>query len=270
MSTELLEWLPRIDLFLMALAGGLLILLNLRLLNHWSSPKPLPLWSDVVAPAAIVIGVTLGAFATFQPTGMILSGSWILVLGFVAGMLRLSLRDELHGAPFFGGLSALARRLGRGLPWLSVLIGVGLGLYAGSVLAVGAARPAWSSMLLPVFFLGYGLAAAAGALVLARPDPDADAVRRTEVLYVALALACGAAYIFSTPVAWSVGGLGGPGVVLWSVGLGVGLALPLVLAVGASTWRRLRPLADRATPWLILLGGLVMRQALVAASQGRV
>jgi formate-dependent nitrite reductase membrane component NrfD len=261
--------LPRVDLFLMTLAAGLLILLNLRLLHHWSAPKPLPLWADIVAPAAILLGVTLGAFVTFQPTDAILSGSWLLVLGFVVGILRLSQRRELRHVPLCAGLSALAGRLGRGLPWLSVLIGVALGLYAGSVLAVVGARPAWSSLLLPIFFLGYGLAAAAGVLVLARPRPDAEAVRRTEVLYVALALAAGAAYIYNTSLVWSLGALGGPGAALWTVGLGAGLALPLVLAVGASAWRGLRPLADRATPWLILLGGLVLRQALVAASQAR-
>ena len=107
-----------------------------------------------------------------------------------------------------------------------------------------------------------------GVLVLARPGRDADAVRRTEVLYVGIALTLGTAYVLSAPAIRSAITAGWFGVALWALGLGIGLALPFVLALGAATWRGLRPIADRATPWLILLGGLVLRQALMQAAQG--
>jgi formate-dependent nitrite reductase membrane component NrfD len=254
------DWFLGVALFLMTLAAGLLILFNLRTLHHWSAPKPLPLWADLVAPLAIIGAVALAG-------ARIPWAIWLVVLAFVASVLRVCLRSEASHWPGARALAGLADRLGRGLPWFGVAVGLCLGLDAGYLLATLTAQPAWSRLILPPFFLGYGLAAAAGILVLARPQRDAEAVRRTEVLYVGIALGLGAAYILGTPAFWGAD-LAWPGVVLWCLGLGAGLALPLALALGASAWHRLRPLADRATPWLILVGGLFVRQALWYAAQG--
>ena len=148
-----------VDLFLLTLAGGLLILLNLRTLHHWSAPLPLPLWADVIAPIAIIAGATLLALDTDASVQTV---SWLIVLAFAAAIARLCQRSEIRRVPVLGTIAALADRLGRGLAWFTVLLGIALGLCAGSLLATQMARPTWSGLMLPVFFLGYGLAGAAG------------------------------------------------------------------------------------------------------------
>ena len=122
--------------------------------------------------------------------------------------------------------------------------------------------------MLPLFLLGYGLACAPGLLVLTQPRRREDVVRPTEVAYVLIALVLGAAYVFSTPAAWRPLSAGWPGIVFWGIGVGVRLVVPLGPALGAWTWKRFRPVADRLTPWLILLGAVAIRQTLLYAAKG--
>ena len=142
-----------------------------------------------------------------------------------------------------------------------------------SLLATLAARPLWASLALPFFFLAYGLAAAGGVVLLTAARAEAAGVRAFLIAATALALLFGAAYVLSTPTLTRAlpptdslaGGWLGPA--FWLLGIGAGLIVPLLLEAGGLASRTLRPLVDRLAPWLILGGGLALRQALVYAGQ---
>lgn len=308
---EVWEWPVGLDLFLMSLAGGLLILANGLALWRWSQDRGasrLSIWTDVLVLPSILTGlfmlwIDLGAklqalrfFLVFEPTSAMSWGSWLIGLSMVGGTFRLAQRlthedicpmerllPLVKSAPLAGllrglmalrgGLAARADMFGRGLLALNTVLGVGLGLYTGALLATLSARPLWASVALPFFFLTYGLAAAGGVVLLTSARTQADVARRGLTVATALALAVGAAYVLTTPSLLAalppsdLLGSGWFGPAFWLAGFGLGLVIPLALELGALALRALRPLADRLTPWLILGGGLALRQALVYAGQ---
>jgi len=308
---EVWEWPVGLDLFLMSLAGGLLILANGLALWRWSQDRGasrLSIWTDVLVLPSILGGlfmlwIDLGAklqalrfFLVFEPSSAMSWGSWLIGLSLVGGTFRVAQRLTHEGTcpierllplmksgPLAGmlrglmalraGIAARADMFGRGLLVLNTALGVGLGLYTGALLATLAARPLWSSVALPFFFLAYGLAAAGGVVLLTSARTQADVARRGLTVATALALAFGAAYVLTTPALLAAlppsapfaGGWFGPA--FWVFGFGLGLVVPFIMELGALGLRTIRPLVDRLTPWLILGGGLALRQALVYAGQ---
>lgn len=305
------EWPVGLDLFLMSLAGGLLILTNGLALWRWRQDRGvsmLSVWTDVLVIPSILGGlfmlwIDLGAklqalrfFLVFEPTSAMSWGSWLIGLSLLGGTARVAQRLNAEGAcpaarllhltrvrpvawtleRMMSARAAVAERadaLGRGLLVANVLLGTGLGLYTGTLLATLAARPLWANIALPFFFLAYGLAAAGGVVLLTSARPQADGARLTVTVATALALGFGAAYVLTTPALVAAlpptapfgGGWMGP--TFWLLGIGMGLVAPLALEVGSLALRMLRPLTDRLAPWLILGGGLALRQALVYAGQ---
>ncbi|MGE3271391.1 MAG: NrfD/PsrC family molybdoenzyme membrane anchor subunit [Chloroflexota bacterium] len=308
---EVWEWPVGLDLFLMSLAGGLLILTNGLALWRWHQDhgkSQLSIWTDVLVLPCILGGlfmlwIDLGAklqalrfFLVFEPTSPMSWGSWLIGLSLLGGLARTAQRLNEPGvcpadrllqiswmrpaARMLGGVAALraaiawrADLLGRGLLATNVVLGTGLGLYTGALLAMLAARPLWANGALPFFFLAYGLAAAGSVLVLTSGRTQMDAARLALTAATFLALFFGAAYVLTTPALLAAlpptapfaGGWFGP--TFWGLGIGMGLVVPLGLEIGAMITRTLRPLVDRLTPWLILGGGLALRQALIYAGQ---
>ena len=115
-----------VDLFLLTLAGGLLILLNLRTLHHWSSPLPLPLWADLVAPVLIMVGATLLALDIGATVRAV---SWLIVLAFAAAIARLA--SALRSAAYRASAQSPRWPIVSAAVWPGsrVLLGIALGLY---------------------------------------------------------------------------------------------------------------------------------------------
>ncbi|MFN8570338.1 MAG: NrfD/PsrC family molybdoenzyme membrane anchor subunit [Kouleothrix sp.] len=308
---EVWEWPVGLDLFLMSLAGGLLIVTNALALLRWRQDRGdsrLSAWTDALVVPSILLGlfmlwIDLGAklqalrfFLVFEPSSAMSWGSWLIGLSLLGGVARIAQRFSrppvcpMSRLPWLaklgpakllirammkarGAVAWRADQLGRGLLVANVLLGLGLGLYTGALLATLAARPLWANLSLPFFFLAYGLAAACGVVLLTTTRAEADRARTLLSAATALALICGGVYVLTTPALTHAlppstpfaGGWLGP--TFWLLGIGAGLVVPILLEAGALVTRTLRPLVDRLTPWLILGGGLALRQAIVYAGQ---
>jgi formate-dependent nitrite reductase membrane component NrfD len=163
-------------------------------------------------------------------------------------------------------------RVRRVVGFVSIVTGVGLGIYTGILLSALGARPLWSSGLLGPLFLVSGLSTAAAFAHWASPEPE-ERVQLAWLDNLFLATELGLIVLLLVGLASSTGAhaeaarllLGGPYTAVFWVGVvGLGIVLPLVVQSLAVTHRIVHtPIA----PVLVILGGLALRFVIVAAGQ---
>jgi formate-dependent nitrite reductase membrane component NrfD len=193
----------------------------------------------------------------------------------LAGVLLDPPRRLLRIAP---ALDPWCRRLAddmrvrRSAGFLSITIGVALGIYTGILLSSLGARPLWSSALLGPLFLVSGLSTSAAFAHWASPEPaEREQMAWLDNLFLTIELGLIAFLLvglLSSSAAHADAArllLGGPFTAVFWVGVvGLGILLPLVIQSLAVTHRVAHtPIA----PLLVLLGGLVLRFVIVYAGQ---
>jgi formate-dependent nitrite reductase membrane component NrfD len=227
-------------------------------------------------------------FTTFELASPMSWEAWLL-LAVVPATLLLGLsglRDDeaerlagwgpvralrLGGPLRWGRRVALARE--RGLVWLNLALGVGLGAYPGFLLGTLIARPAWhSAVLAPLFLVSALLTGAALMRLFSLIDEEhrilrgvnlgAIALQMALVALFALWLATGA--VASQQAAATLLFGGRFTALFWSLVVVAGLLVPLVME-GLEARRQLRHTA--VAPVLLLLGGLSLRWIVVLAGQ---
>jgi formate-dependent nitrite reductase membrane component NrfD len=251
------------------LAGGLLLIFDL-----W---QPLRFWHMLVSTTPGNGGLV------FKPWSPMSLGSWALVtFGLVTSVtfLEVLVRDRVIAA----GITDQAVKLldgARGSAWnaAGALVALFIASYTGVLLSVSN-QPVWSdTWALGGLFLASGLAGSAALLGwLARFRSDArsgaSVFAPLERLFPVLELALIVAFVLSLIGPGTLGEtFGFPWILLWLVafaGLVPGLASLVtarlsVTPEGAVTARTAR--AAPAVPWLVLIGVLALRAAVLFSVQ---
>jgi polysulfide reductase chain C len=251
------------------LVGGLLLVLDL-----W---QPLRFWHMLVSTTPGDGGLV------FRPWSPMSLGSWALVaFGLITAVtfLEVLVRDRIIRT----GITDRAVKLLDGTPgkaWNAVgaLVALFIASYTGVLLSVSN-QPVWSdTWALGGLFLASGLAGSAALLGwLARYRPDARASASVfallERLFPVLELALIVAFVLSLIAPGTLGEtFGFPWILLWLVafaGLTPGLTRLVtarlnVTAEGAVVARPARLAA--AAPWLVLIGVLALRAAVLFSVQ---
>lgn len=117
----------------------------------------------ILAMALIMIGIDLGhpfrfwhVFTNPQWGSLMTWMIWLHVVYMAVLLAKLAI--EVFG------VSALSKKIGTILSYISLPLGVGLVVVAGSVFGVVIGRPAWQGSMLPMFFLLSAITAGTGLL----------------------------------------------------------------------------------------------------------
>jgi len=290
---EIWDWPIAAYLFLGGLVAGLMILNGVwRLMEkHEDAPA-----STLIAPLWAPVLLSLGMFflwidlsykthvyrfyMTFQIDSPMSWGAWILILVYPAQLLAIGMSRVMRN--FTGILRPLnlpvaflqAAAFGKHkfIAWLNVIMGAGLGIYTGILLAAFAARPLWNTALLGPLFLVSGLSTAAAWNLLSKPAHDEEkTLARWDMALIAIEIILLTVYLIGLatgPASHQNAGkllLGGPYTApFWIFVVFIGLLLPF--------WLELRDLTGKfapywAAPVFVLAGGLVLRLVMVYAGQ---
>jgi formate-dependent nitrite reductase membrane component NrfD len=217
-------------------------------------------------------------YLTVEPWSPMSWGAWILLLVYpvlAAGVLLDPPKPLLDRVP---ALQPLVDWMGerpvvrRVVGFVSIVVGVALGIYTGILLSALGARPLWSSGLLGPLFLASGLSSSAAFAHWASPEPE----ERRQMAWLDnlfLAIELGLIGMLLIGLASSTEAhaeaarllLGGPYTAVFWVGVVfMGIVLPLVIQSLAVTHRIIHtPIA----PVLVILGGLALRFVIVYAGQ---
>jgi len=323
------RWEIPVDLFFAAVVSGMMILSGIALLQ---ALRPRTEAGAAERPPLLAVHAPLLAFAlvhicllalfldlshklyvwrlylTVQPASPMSWGSWMLTATY--GVLALTALTTFPArwpwlvktVPPVGALAAWLAAPARlkALAWANLVLGTGLVLYTGVLLATMVSRPLWNTMVLPPLFLASGLAGGAAMVALAArfvpvaasapaglvgglinaliaPLPGAARSAADAPAFTRLALAglvAQAVLIFLFVIGLASGSasqiealrllLSGPFATLFWVGVvAAGVVLPLALMALPAGRTTLAPLALV----LLLAGGLALRWVLVDAGQ---
>jgi len=217
-------------------------------------------------------------YVTFEPWSPMSWGAWILLLVYLVLIAAALVHPPVFLRERVPGLAAVSRRLAgsadllRAVGAASVAGGVALGIYTGILLSALGARPLWSSALLGPLFLVSGLSSgAAFAHLLARDAEEGDRLARADNGFLVAELALTALFLIGLSTAGEAQAraagllLSGPyAAVFWTVVIGFGVLLPLVIQTLSLTQRIAH---TRMAAVLVLLGGLALRFVIVSAGQ---
>jgi len=283
-------------LFLGGLVAGIMVLLSLmELLGRRPSSRATELM-PFAAIGLLSLGMlfllldlayplhVLRFYGAFEPTSPMSWGSWLLIVVYPALLLlglgglgaeaRAGLTKRtpprLHGA--LEALLRFADRVRRPVLNVSMVLGIGLGIYTGLLLGTMVARPMWHSSVLGALFLVSGISTGAAFMMLGRLHHDEA---HLFVRWDSVAIAIELVLLFALILGYETGGtmgraagaliLGGPYTApFWGLVIVAGLLVPLTMNV--LEVRRGLP-ATRFAPFLILVGGLALRTVMVAAGQ---
>ncbi|MDP8207812.1 MAG: NrfD/PsrC family molybdoenzyme membrane anchor subunit [Candidatus Electryonea clarkiae] len=290
---EIWEWQIPGYLFLGGLVAGLMILNGVwRLFYSDKEGRSITRNGAVAAPVLLSLGMFLlfldlsykihvfRFYTTFNPASPMSWGSWILLLVYPVQILTLALPGGIERFgwrfsflnPLWDKIKIYAERYNVAVSTSNIVLGIGLGIYTGILLAVNAARPLWNVSLLGPLFLVSGLSAASAWNLLARPN---DAEKKLLVRWDIGLLGIELIFLMLIIIELSTGPIGkqaAAGLFLggnytasfWVFIVGLGILLPL--------WLEIREAIGRYVPhWLgpllVLGGGLALRIVFVYAGQ---
>ncbi len=185
------DWRVAIYLFLGGLTGGLMTMsavANLRPGKDVPGDQPCCWRIPVLAPILLSIGMLFlfldlelkshmyWFYLTFKPLSPMSWGSWILVLIYPPMILYAfaCLPDEMKAAMRKGWIRGLADTMRprlRLLARINFVCGIMLAIYTGILLSTFVARPLWNSAILPMLFLVSGMSTGtAMMIIMARKD----------------------------------------------------------------------------------------------------
>ena len=225
-------------------------------------------------------------YTTFQPSSPMSWGSWILILVYPALILMVlaylrpgfpRLATWIESLPYAGPLARLTFDLAwtfrRSAAWLSLGLGIALGIYTGILLSAFNARPFWNTGLLGPLFLVSGLSTGAAVAVLGgRKSAEGHLFTRIDIGLIVFEMALVALLLINL---WTgtriqhdaVRNLFGGDytMVFWLGFVALGLVLPLLLESVSLVWNR--AWLTVLPPLLILAGGYLLRDITVDLGQ---
>ncbi len=286
------QWQIPVYLFIGGLTAGLMILGAVSVLRDRARPTAPQKLLLFVVPILVVGMFSLFLdlehkvnvwrfYTTFQVTSPMSWGSWILLCVVPASLLLLfgTMAENWPGLNAWlvkrKGLDVLGQFAGRRLKLIAavtLVLGIGLGIYTGILLSAYGARPFWNTSVLGLLFLVSGLSSAA-ALVQWASNNETE-----EHFYSLLdiGLIAGELLLIGLMLIGMVSGpdrqqaaatlvFGGPlTVFFWVFVVMLGLLLPVLLEV---SHLKGRPLPRFLAPVFVLAGGLIFRFFIVEAGQ---
>jgi protein NrfD len=293
-------WDVSVYLFLGGIGAGIMILTALLGMRRGEEPASRWLrWMPLAVPVLISVGMAAlfwdldyklhvyRFFLAFVPASPMSWGSWLLMVVYpTTVLLGLAGLDDAElkwvtglGAVRSTGLDKVLRwvhglALGRiaALRWISLVVGIGLGIYTGILLGALGARPAWNSALLGPLFLVSGFSTGAALMMLFPVGKrEHHALLRWDMVAIAVEVALLALFLIGLGSAGEASRdaaalfLGGPFTgTFWGLVIAAGLLVPFALEAAEV---RLNLRATLAAPLLILAGGAALRFIIVAAGQ---
>ena len=180
------DWRVVIYLFLGGLSGGCMCMAavaNLRPGKEVARNAPCCWRVPVITPFLLAIGMVflfldlelkehmLRFYMTFQPLSPMSWGSWLLLFVFPA-MIAFALSavpDSVLDGMSEGALKNLIHKFRphmRFLAKINFVLGIALAIYTGILLSSFMARPLWNSSILPILFVNSGLSTGAAMMIL--------------------------------------------------------------------------------------------------------
>jgi len=180
------DWRVAIYLFLGGLTGGLMTMsavANLRPGKDVPIDQPCCWVVPVLAPIMLSVGMLFlfldlelknhmyWFYLTFKPLSPMSWGSWILLLIYPPMILfaLACLPDEMKAGMKQGwirGLADMARPWLRLLARINFVCGIVLAIYTGILLSTFVARPLWNSAILPMLFLVSGMSTGTAMMII--------------------------------------------------------------------------------------------------------
>lgn len=180
------DWRVAIYLFLGGLSGGCMCMAavaNLRPGKEVARDKPCCWKVPVIAPFLLTIGMGFlfmdlelkshmyRFYMTLQPLSPMSWGSWLLMLVFPA-MIAFALStvpDSILDKISHGAMKKLLKKFQTQMRFwakINFVLGILLAIYTGILLSSFMARPLWNSSILPILFVNSGLSTGAAMMIL--------------------------------------------------------------------------------------------------------
>ncbi|XOF32755.1 MAG: NrfD/PsrC family molybdoenzyme membrane anchor subunit [Candidatus Electrothrix sp. YB6] len=186
------DWRVAIYLFLGGLAGGLM---TMSAINYLRPGRKGPLQSiccwqiPVMAPILLTIGLlflTLDLerkmhgylfYTAFKPLSPMSWGAWIVLIIYPLMILYAlaALPDEVKNGiknGFIRGVADVMQPHLRKLAKVNVIFGILLAIYTGILLSTFVARPLWNSAILPLLFLTSGMSTGAAVMIIVAKNKE--------------------------------------------------------------------------------------------------
>lgn len=294
-SLHIWTWEVAMYLFLGGLTAGVMVFAALMIVLNKDKEAPFAATRlALFAPIVLSLGMTtlfldlehklfvFRFYTSFQITSPMSWGAWILI--FIYPISILQILSTLRCG--YGNVAQFVDRLAIGswlLDWcekrrgeiamIAIPFAVALGIYTGILLSAFGARPFWNSGVLGPLFLISGMSTAAALVALiAREHAERALFTRIDLVLIIVEIMLVALFLINlaTGSGQQIEALhlvtGGPYTfVFWTLFIGIGLLLPLLLEILeiSGLGKSLAMLA----PVLVLIGGYALRQIVLDAGQ---
>lgn len=294
-SLHIWTWEVAMYLFLGGLTAGVMVFAALMTVLKKDEEAPFATTQlALIAPIVLSLGMTtlfldlehklfvFRFYTSFQISSPMSWGAWILIFIYPISLLQILstfrsgygfLARYVEQVAFGRWLLDISERYRREIAMLAIPFAVALGIYTGILLSAFGARPFWNSGVLGPLFLISGMSTAAALVALiAREHVERALFTRIDLVLIVAEIMLVALFLINlaTGSGQQIEALhlvtGGPyTLVFWTLFIGVGLLLPLLLEIleisGLS-----KSLAMLA-PVLVLIGGYALRQIVLDAGQ---
>ena len=294
-SLHIWTWEVAMYLFLGGLTAGVMVFAALMTVLKKDEEAPFATTQlALVAPIVLSLGMTtlfrdlehklfvFRFYTSFQITSPMSWGAWILIFIYPISMLQIlsTLRSGYGFVAEYVDRVAIGRwllnqceRFRHQIAMLAIPFAVALGIYTGILLSAFGARPFWNSGVLGPLFLVSGMSTAAALVALiAREHLEKALFTRIDLglIFVEIMLVALFLINLATGSGQQIEALqlvtGGPyTLVFWTLFIGIGLLLPLLLEILEISGVN-KSLAMLA-PVLVLIGGYALRQIVLDAGQ---
>lgn len=178
------DWRVAIYLFLGGLSGGLMSMSAINYLRPGRKQDSTCSWQiPVLAPILLTIGLIFLSldlermfngyqfYSAFQPRSPMSWGAWIvfiiypLMILYALSSLPAEVKGKIKNPALRKAADALQPHLFK-LAKANFIAGILLAIYTGILLSTFVARPLWNSAILPVLFLTSGMSAGAAVMII--------------------------------------------------------------------------------------------------------
>ena len=294
-SLHIWTWEVAMYLFLGGLTAGVMVFAALMTVLNKDEEAPFATNRlALFAPIVLSLGMTtlfldlehklfvFRFYTSFQITSPMSWGAWILIFIYPISVLQIlsTLRNGYGFLAEYVDRFAIGRwlldkseQLRRDIAMVAIPFAVALGIYTGILLSAFGARPFWNSGVLGPLFLISGLSTAAALVALiAREHAEKALFTRIDLVLIITEIMLVALFLINlaTGSGQQIEALqlvmGGPyTLVFWTLFIGVGLLIPLLLEILEISGIN-KSLAILA-PVLVLIGGFALRQIVLDAGQ---
>jgi len=294
-SLHIWTWEVAMYLFLGGLTAGIMVFAALMTVLNKDEEAPFATNRlALFAPIVLSLGMTtlfldlehklfvFRFYTSFQITSPMSWGAWILIFIYPISVLQIlsTLRNGYGSLAEYVDRFAIGRwlldkseQLRRDIAMVAIPFAVALGIYTGILLSAFGARPFWNSGVLGPLFLISGLSTAAALVALiAREHAEKALFTRIDLVLIITEIMLVALFLINlaTGSGQQIEALqlvmGGPyTLVFWTLFIGVGLLIPLLLEILEISGIN-KSLAILA-PVLVLIGGFALRQIVLDAGQ---